>query len=146
MAKIVYSKEGRTVIVGGEDVPVWEKVTVTYAQLAAAALTNSITLLELPAGGIIHAVKIKHSVAFTGGAISAYSVSVGIAGNTAKYASLFDVFQAADDESYQITDVLAGEDHDTAVNILVTALAVGANLSAAGAGSVDIWVLRSTPI
>lgn len=146
MAKIVYSNEGRTVVVGGTDVPAWTKYTVTYAQLAAAALTNNVTLLTLPVGGIIHAVKIKHSVAFTGGAISAYSVSLGIAGNTAKYASAFDIFQAVAADTFQLSQVLASESHTATTAILLSAISVGANLSAATAGSVDIWVLKSTAV
>jgi hypothetical protein len=144
IAKIIYSTDGRQVIIGGTEIPVWVKYTVTAAQLSAAATTSSITLLSLPAGGVIHGVKIKHSAAFTGGLLSAYTVSVGILGNLAKYASAYNVFQAAAVDNWQITEVLGGEDQASAVNILVTAVSVGANVSAAAAGSVDIWVLRST--
>lgn len=144
IAKIIYSTDGRQVVIGGVEIPVWIKYTVTAAQLSAAALTNSITLVSLPAGGVVHGVKIKHSAAFTGGLLSAYSVSVGVAGSLDKYASAFDVFQAVSDTTFQITSSFNSENHGAAVNLLVTAVSIGANVSAAAAGSVDIWVLRST--
>jgi hypothetical protein len=124
----------------------WTKYTVGFAALAAAALTNSITLFNLQAGGVIQGVKIKHSTAFSGGAISAYTVEVGVAGDTARYAAPFDVFQAVSPTTYETTGGLGGESHTGATAILITATSVGANLNAAAAGSVDIWVLTSTAV
>lgn len=126
--------------------PFWTKYTVVYSDLAAAALTNSITLFTLPAGGVIHGVKIKHSTAFSGGSISAYTVSVGIVGNTTKYAGTFDVFQATGASTYDLTQNFAGESHTATTAIKVEAVSVGANLDQAVAGSVDIWVLFSTAV
>lgn len=146
MATVAYSTNGRTVVVGGVDIPAWVKYTVAYSQFSTAALVNSITLLTLPAGGVIHGVKIKHSVAFGGGAISAYTLSVGIVGELEKYASAWDVFQAAVSTYFQMSNVLGSEDHANTAAIKITATAVGANLSAATGGSVDVWVLQSTPV
>ena len=126
--------------------PIWRKYTVTYSQLAAAATTNNITLFSLPAGGVIHAVKTKHSASFTGGSISAYTLSVGITGTLAKYSAAFDVFQAASATAMQLATTVGTESHTAATAIKIAAASTGANLSAATAGSVDVWVLVSAPV
>src|ERR1700704_3236752 len=74
----------------------WVRVAnaLDFSYFATAGPTLSIPLFKLPAGGCIHGIKIKHSTAFAGPSISAYSISVGIAGSNAKYASAFDVLQA----------------------------------------------------
>jgi hypothetical protein len=124
--------------------PVWTKYTIAYGALSAAALTNSITLFSLGAKQVIHGVMIKHSAAFTGGSISAYSVEVGVTGDLLRYASPFDVFQSVGSSTFQASADLSPEDFIGATSIKVTATSVGANLSAATAGSVDVWVLVST--
>lgn len=126
--------------------PVWVKVTKTFGNLSAAALTNDIEVLSLAAKGVIHAVKIKHSAAFTGGAIAAYTVSVGIVGNLTKYAPAFDVFQAPGSTVMQISNLIGTENQGAATSIRLAATSTGANLNAATSGSVDIWILVSFPV
>lgn len=126
--------------------PLWVKRTLTFADFAAAALSNAITLYALPAGGVLHAVKIKHSAAFGGGAIATYTVSVGIAATPNKYATAFNVFQAPASNTFQVTGTVGGEDQASAVNLVAQAVSTGANLNAANAGSVEIWLLISTAV
>ena len=125
-------------------VPFWTKYTVTYSQLAAGALTNDIQLFSLPARGTIHAVVVKHSASFTGGAIATYTLSVGITGTLAKYASAFNVFQAPGNTVLQSSGGTFTENTVAATSVRVAATSTGANLSAATAGSATIWVLTST--
>lgn len=127
-------------------VPVWQKVTKTYSDLATAGTTNDIELLSLLAGGVIHAVKIKHSASFTNGAITAYTVSVGIVGTLAKYHSAFDVFQAPGNTVQSVESNVDIENHGAATSIRLAAISTGANLDQAVAGSVDVWVLISTAV
>jgi len=68
----------------------------TTTALAAAAL-QSLTLFPLAAGEIIHAIKQKHSTAFAGGAITAATSEVGIAGSLPRYCPRFNIFQAVAD-------------------------------------------------
>ena len=128
---------------GSPFVTAWQSYTVSYTQLAAAALTNSITLVSLPAKTLIHGVVIKHSASFTGGAIASYQVSVGISGAPAKFASLFSVFQAPGDTVAQVSSGPDLENFGSATNILLSAVSTGANLNAATAGSVTVWLLTS---
>lgn len=126
--------------------PIWRKYTVGFADLATAATTNNITLVTLPIGAVVHAVKQKHSTAFAGGAISAYTTSVGITGNLTKYAAAFNVFQAVSATAQQITATAGTESHTAAVALKIAATSTDANLDAATAGSVDVWVLMSAPV
>ena len=117
----------------------WHKYTKTFSDLSAASPTNNITLFSLPAGGLIHMVKIKHSVAFSGGGLTTYTISLGITGTLDKYASAFDVFQAAAATTFQISEIVGSESHTAATDIKIAAAASG-NLNLAAAGSVDVWV------
>ena len=124
-------------------VPRWRKYTKGFGDLAKNATSNDIELVELPAAAVIHAVKIKHSAAFTGGIISAYTLSVGIAGVLAKYAPAFDVFQAPGNAVQQLTEIAGTENHAAVTSLRLAAVCVGADLDAATAGAVDVWVLWS---
>lgn len=130
---------------GNSTSPVWVKVTKTFSDFSAAATTNSINIYGLGAGWVLHAVKIKQSTAFSGGAIASYTVSVGVSGNNAKYASAFDVFQAVAATTLQVTGTVGCESQGAIVQLTATATSTGANLNAAAAGSVDIWLLVSNP-
>jgi len=128
----------------GTEYPAWVHVTKTYVALSSGAVNNNIELYSLPAGAVIHGVKIKHSSTFTGGALSGYNISVGIDGDYEKYASLFDIFQSTSDTKFQLSDGLFSENHGSATSVKLYAVSSGANLSAATQGSVDIWLLIST--
>jgi hypothetical protein len=124
--------------------PTWQKVTVAHTAFQTAALTNTITLLSLPASGIVHAARIKHSVAFAGTSITAYIVSVGITGALQDIADNFDVFQAVADTSFELVGSgVRSYASATSTDIKITATSVGANLSASSAGSVNVWLLVS---
>lgn len=124
------------------DILSWQKFTAAEADFTAAALSEDIELFQLPAGGIIHAVKIKHSTAFSGGGSTSALMSVGIVGNLEKYASLFDVFQAVADDTFQLSDALGSENHGAATSIRLQ-LTANVNVSLFTAGAVDLWVLTS---
>lgn len=114
------------------------KVTKLYSDFATAGTTNTINLFSLPANGKVRSVHIKHSASFTGGGITAYTVSVGIVGTLAKYAAAFDVFAAPG--SGQDTNTQGLESYSGATWLVATATSTTANLDQATAGSVDVWV------
>jgi hypothetical protein len=123
-------------------IPRWYDYSFNYANFSAAALTNSIELFSLPGACAIHAVSIKHSVAFGGGAIASYTLEVGIVGDTSKYALPFDVFSAPSDTNFY-ADAIFGMESWAATSIKVTATSTGANLDAANVGTVTIQVFWS---
>ena len=123
--------------------PRWKKVTKTFTDLSAAGLTNDIEVYSLLAGEVIHAVKTKHSTAFSGGTIASYTVSVGIVGNLVKYSAAFDVFQATSNTAFQLSTTVGSENHGAAPSIRLAAVSTVDNLDQAAAGSVDVWLLVS---
>lgn len=115
----------------------------TYSTFATAATTNTVALFQLPSAAIIHGVKIVPTTAFTGGGISAYTVSVGDGTTPTLYASAFNVFQAPGANVYQLSSDFGGESLIAATQIYATATSTGANLNAATAGSVSIFAYLS---
>lgn len=130
---------------GQSNDPEWVTLTIPYTLVQTAALTNSLVGFALATKGCIQAVKQKHSVAFTGGAIASVTSQVGIAGTLNKYAAAFDIFQAPGDTAAkkQITSNIGIESDASPTNILVTFTSTGANLSALTAGSLTVDVLVS---
>lgn len=126
--------------------PSWMKVATDADYLSifsAAALTNQVPLFQLDKKCILHGIRIKHSVSFAGGGISAYTVSVGDISNAARFASAFDVFQAASPTAFELSDNFYMENDSVAVQIYATATSVGANLNQATQGLVSIWAMLS---
>lgn len=118
------------------------EVTKVYTDFATAGLTNDIEIFSLPPGGVIHAVKLKHSTAFTGGSIASYTLSVGVVGTLAKYLAAKDVFTAAG-ATVIYTGATIGADHQTNA-ISIRAEATGShNLDTATAGSATFWIYYS---
>jgi hypothetical protein len=124
-------------------IPIWVKFTVGFAAFSTAGLANTITLFNLPAAGVVHAIRIKHSTLFGGGTIASYTVSVGISGNHTKYAAAFDVHQAVADTAFQLSTTVGQESSANIVAITATATSTVGNLNAATGGSVDVWALIS---
>jgi hypothetical protein len=125
--------------------PVWQKITKTAADFTAASTTEDIEVYSLPAGGIIHAVKIKHSTAFNDGGSSSFTLSVGIVGTLAKYAGAFNVFQAPGNTVQQLTSTVGTENHGAATSIRLAATS-DVNVSLVTVGSVDVWILVSSAL
>lgn len=125
--------------------PFWRKYTVKHDDFTAEATTDSAALFTLPAGGVIHAVKLRHGEAFAGGAISAYTLSVGIADAETKYLDAVDVLTAPGDNVLTVSDKnVQGETHDAeGTEIRVFATATDDDVADAETGEADIWVLWS---
>lgn len=119
----------------------WTKVgaSVPFGFFTIAAATISLNLFQLVPAGILSGIKIKHSTAFAAPGLATCTVSVGIAGNLAKYAPAFDVMQATGNTILQDSGGIWCENQAAATQILLTMVATGALLNALTAGVVDIW-------
>jgi hypothetical protein len=129
----------------GGTAPTWVKYTKAYSDFTDAGVFKEIALYTLPIAGVIHAVKTKHSTAFSGGGAAEATVEVGIAGNTDKYSPAFDVFQAVAATAFQYTGVEMSESHTATTAITVT-LRSDVALNTLVAGSVTIYLLVSTSV
>jgi hypothetical protein len=123
----------------------WTKVTKLFSDFSSVGMnTNDITIFTLPIKGAIQDVVIHHTTPFTGGTISAYTVSVGIMGTPAKYATAFNVFQAAGNTTFGFNSLPNMENFGATTAIVAEAISTGDTLDHATAGSVDIYILHST--
>lgn len=121
--------------------PSWIKVTKTFTNFSAAAVTNTIVIYSLPAKYCLHSVMLNATTKFSGGLIATYTISVGIAGNATKYSAATNVFTGA---TLPSPSVIAGvESMSGPTDIKATAISTIGNLNAAVAGSVDIYLLVS---
>lgn len=125
--------------------PQWVKVTKTFSNFATAALTNDISIYTLPINGYIHDVKIVPTTAFSGGVISAATISVGKGGALTKYAIATDVFTGNTTASSIHTPLVGLESTSgtTDIRAAITVVGVAQTLNSLSAGSVDIYLLIS---
>lgn len=115
--------------------------TFGFAQLTASALTQVFNLgTAMPANARVFAHEIRVTTPFTGGVISAMSLSVGSGATPAEIVSACDVLTAGGNFSGT-----AGVDpqalYATSTQLKVEFTAVGANVKAATAGALAVDVL-----
>jgi hypothetical protein len=124
--------------------PLWQSASVDYTDLQTAATSNSFTLFSLPAGYILLALAIKHSVAFAGTSITGLTAQIGISSDHGKFVDAFNAFQTVSDTAfdYMFDPYIASWASGT--NILLTGVSTGANLSALTAGNVTVsyWIMK----
>jgi hypothetical protein len=111
------------------------KITIDHTQFQTAGLTKTNTLYSLPAGAILIGCRLKPSPAWLGGAISAYNLSIGYAGNNQDMMTEYDVMNLViGDMEYAESQCFQSFDYNNAVSVTVTARSVTANLSASTQG------------
>jgi hypothetical protein len=130
----------------GINIPLWTKLSVVHAQFQVAGLTQNISLFSLPAGGLIHGVKLKTSEAFAGVGITGYFLSIGFVGALDDLLIEYSVTPAVANDTFAIAQTFDSRDHGAAVDVRIAARSTGANLNQSTAGAADIWLLISGPI
>lgn len=119
----------------------WTKTTIAASALSAAATSEQVAVVTIPANDVVRSVYIKHSSAFTGGGAASCTVSVGLAGNADLLAPAFDIFQAPGATVFQITDATNVVGSGSATGVIAEFTCdINVDQLAAGGGSVDIWV------
>lgn len=142
-AGIVVSLGG---VIPATPVPTWYKVNFSHTDFQIGATTRTITLCQLPGGGIIHGSKVKHSLAFLGGAISAYTLKIGDNTVLDKYLAAFNVFAAAANSNFGLANNFDSFDQSAAQIVSIAAASTGANLSASTQGTGSAWVQVSKAV
>lgn len=122
--------------------PVYRKFTVDYNDVAAlgAVTSGTITLFTLPPFSKILGVCVKHSTQFTGA--TTLTVSLGQSGGydpATYFTSAANLHGAVADTTLQETRMFK-MGQTTALPVIATFTATGANFSALSAGVVDISV------
>ena len=125
-----------------EQYPRFVKITKTYTDFATAGLTNDVEILSSPAKGVIFTAFAIPSVAFSGGTIISYTISLGVSGNHTKFTAANDVFTGFTPVLTSSADTTV-ESMSGTTSIRAYATAIGANLDQASAGSIDFYVVVS---
>jgi hypothetical protein len=132
--------------------------TITYKDLQATsgAGAQSINLTDADNSGVkwvmgqsskILGVEVKHDTSFSGGSLSAMTVSLGVSGAVTRYTAAFDVFQAVADTALQETAMFKSVQR-SAQQLEATFTPTGDVCSNATAGQVQIRICMldvSTP-
>ena len=123
----------------------WARYTIEESDLADADTSVDVTLFTCSQFCKIRGVVIKHATAFTGGTLSAFTVSVGTAGTPTLYASAFDIFQASGDTVFQDSNQLQSATMAAAGHSVIAQFnSTSDDVADATAGNVDIWVCSET--
>lgn len=117
-----------------------QKITVTHTQFQVASTTRDIEIFTLPAGARVESVTMKHKDRFLGGSIASYTISVGITGDLAKYASAFDVDQVTGDQVLQDSDNFVMEDWVATTSVRAAAISAGDDLDKSTSGDIEIFI------
>jgi hypothetical protein len=128
----------------GSQLPKWNKFTINYLDIAAAATTNTLVALTLPAAGVIHNIVLKHNAAFTGGSVSALTVDLGISGDTGRYINDYDIFIASSDTLFEALSLVEVFNFGATQDIDLVFNSTGDNLDQLTAGSLDVFFLLSS--
>jgi len=115
--------------------------------LTLNSASNPSLAYTLPSGSKILGVSVKASVAFTGGALTAMTVSLGVTGAVTRFTSAWDIFQAVGDTVLQETALFkAGQGSSIAALIATfTPTTDVVQNCAAGQLNMDIfWLPMST--
>ena len=118
----------------------WTPYPLTFASFSTAAATNTISLASLPGKTVLHGVAIKHDVAFTGGGLTSYRLSVGRAAVLDRHATSHSVFGVPSSTNAELSLNFSCEDFVAPNLFNVTAVCTGDLLNAATAGTVTIWL------
>ena len=100
-------------------------------------------MFNLPARGKLTGVTIKHTTAFSGGTLSAMTVSVGDSSSDTFYTATEDIFQAVGDTVFLDTDMHSSSTF-AARDVFGHFIATGDTMDNVSAGSVDLiacWVV-----
>ena len=115
------------------------KYTKTAADLTDSDTEEDEVLFNLPANGIVTGVRIKQSIAFSGGTLSAMTVEVGDSTSSTLHSAALDIFIAVGDLAKLDTDQFKASGA-AAHDIIAKFKATGDDMDNVDTGSVDIWV------
>lgn len=119
--------------------PGWQKVSFPYSQFSDPSTTKTITLLTVPPGYYISQFFIKSTASFTGGAVSAVTLTTGIDSPTG-LTSPYDLFTAPTGSAFvNFIDVSGALDFSAPHDIQGQVISTDDNLDQLTAGSFDFY-------
>lgn len=119
--------------------PNFQAILTPYTTAQTSSTVITIPLFSIPAASMLTSVVMKHTVAFSGTAISAVTASLGISGSAAKFINSFDVHQSVADQAFTNIQTNYVPSFASATEVNLTLTATGANLSALTQGNVTVF-------
>jgi len=119
----------------------YSSYTVGYADLSAAALTKTVTIASGLSGKAIHGIIIKVVTPFAGTSITSCKVQLGDGTTADRFTTSYELVGTSANDN-KACNLLQGLIAST--NVVLTATAVGANLSALTQGSLKIYILTES--
>lgn len=117
------------------NIPVWYPYTITNANLNNAVVTQSINLIELGKGSVLHGIKLHATTNFIDDQNSNIFVSVGISGEPEKFLPPTLISQ---DNDISVMNLMYSLSDDIETPIIVTFTSDNANLNLLTSGSLNI--------
>jgi len=129
-----------------EAIPRWWKISITESAFTGLGTSEQVDVLELPAGGVIHSVKVKPTTAAAG--VTVANLAIGTAGDASKYSNgeSIDWLAAVAGTNFKIWGPVAqnSEDHGSAVRIKANLQVAGGEQTASlTAGAFEVYFLLS---
>ena len=121
---------------------IWTKYTFVYTDFAAASTFFQIELRLLAANEVIEGFIIKHTTPFAGGGATGANLRVGTAADNNRFVGVFDVFQAAGDTVFDVTNIL--EYVSGAPESIKLGLGSNVNTNTLTQGAATVWVKIGT--
>lgn len=119
----------------------WQKITITYSDLAVASTSSEYLLLTLPASNIVMDCKMIVTQNFTGGSLSNYQITIGTDSQHSIVHSNINAFSGIDDLGVGGSPVSTVFNLSGTTPIKLFISSTGDNLNAATQGSVNIYIL-----
>lgn len=123
----------------------WTSVTKLYTDFTAASTSQTINLYTLAAKEVLHAVVIKSNIAWSGGSLAMFGVDIIVNGSSIN--TTWDLMSAVSDTNFLCVtpgSVPYLKSFTATDTVQITATSSGANVNAATAGSVTVYLLTST--
>lgn len=120
----------------------YQTVIVSEADLteAGSGTPQTINLISLPANSVVVYARAKTSTAFSGGSISAITLTVGDTGSATRYLGSYDLFAAVSDTNLSQNAAITPWDNAATFNVQGTFNPTGDSLANLTAGAVAITI------
>lgn len=124
--------------------PAWFAFTFDHEDFQDASLARNIEAYSLGIAAVLHGLILRPTIAFAGTGITAYTLSVGLAGDLERYTSQFDMMAAVSNTNFLNSGpVMEARNMGAVTSIRLSAVSEGANLDQSTAGALTLYLLLS---
>jgi len=126
--------------------PAWFRVgNYSFTDFSSGGDSFDLNAYTIPIKGVVHGTKITPVTQFAGALLEAYSIQIGVVGDTARYQSPVDLLNVVPGNQVHIMSppLLDQVDHVATSTLRIVALSQGTTLDGATAGAFYVDILLS---